>query len=233
MWFLFMIIGLYVVTPILRKITENKKITEYFLLAGLIFTFLIPRTLVFLKCADIPHTASLLESLNAVYSDIHFHLTAGYTFYYVLGLYLAKYDISAGKRRIAYLLSILGFIATAALTDWYSVKIGKASEIFYSYFSIGVMLMSAGLFLFAKYVLSKIQFGKKGEKILLRMSKCTFGVYLVHVLVIMKFKDWLGLTTLTVHPVLSVLIIVFGAFLVSYILSAILNRIPVLKKYIV
>ena len=37
LWFLFMIAGLYIVTPILRKIINDKKLTEYFLAIWFVF----------------------------------------------------------------------------------------------------------------------------------------------------------------------------------------------------
>ena len=42
MWFIFMIIGLYMLSPIIREIVKNKKIMKYFLLLAFIFTFFIP-----------------------------------------------------------------------------------------------------------------------------------------------------------------------------------------------
>ena len=42
MWFLFMIIGLYLVTPLMRKIAEDRRMLNYFLVLSMIFGFLIP-----------------------------------------------------------------------------------------------------------------------------------------------------------------------------------------------
>ena len=42
-----------------------------------------------------------------------------------------------------------------------------------------------------------------------------------------------GLNTMSFHPVLSVLCISAIVFVVSYAISAVLNNIPFLKKYIV
>ena len=42
MWFLFMIVGLYLIVPFLRPIVRDEKLLRYFLLLTLIFTFLLP-----------------------------------------------------------------------------------------------------------------------------------------------------------------------------------------------
>ena len=43
MWFLFMIVGLYLIVPFLRPIVRDEKLLRYFLLLTLIFTFLLPQ----------------------------------------------------------------------------------------------------------------------------------------------------------------------------------------------
>lgn len=53
MWFIYMIVGLYILTPFLRKITENKKVTGYFLIVTFMFTFFIPAAFEILKVIDV------------------------------------------------------------------------------------------------------------------------------------------------------------------------------------
>ncbi len=42
MWFIPMIVGLYICTPVIRKITEDEVITNYFMMIALVFVFLLP-----------------------------------------------------------------------------------------------------------------------------------------------------------------------------------------------
>lgn len=42
LWFLYMIIGLYMITPFLRKIIEDERMTRYFLLLAFVFSVIIP-----------------------------------------------------------------------------------------------------------------------------------------------------------------------------------------------
>ena len=41
MWYIFMICGLYILTPILKKIAESESVTKYYILLAIIFTFII------------------------------------------------------------------------------------------------------------------------------------------------------------------------------------------------
>ena len=42
MWFIYMIIGLYMITPFLKRIVADEKLTRYFLILSFIFALLIP-----------------------------------------------------------------------------------------------------------------------------------------------------------------------------------------------
>lgn len=233
MWYLYMIIGLYMAVPILRKITASKKITEYFLILGAIMTFIIPRTTEFLKILNIPNVTVIVKSVNAAISDMNFHITLGYAFYFVLGYYLATYDISATIRKIAYIYGPIAYVATVLLTNWHSNQLDKASSHFYSNMSINVMLMTVCVFIFGKYVLSKIKLGERTLKIALHLSKCTFGIYLVHVLIMDQLNLRLNFNALSYGPILSVILVSIVVFILAYAVSALLNKIPVIKKYIV
>ena len=155
----------------------------------------------------------------------------GYVIYFVIGYYLAKYDVGKVWRKIFYLLAVLGFISTVFLTDWHSHKIGGASVGFYNNFSISVLFMAVGIFLFFKH--RKTVLKEKTVKMLKTLSKYSFGTYLVHAFIIDKLNLWFNINTLTFNPVVSVILIVFCVTVVSYAASAIINHIPVLKKYIV
>lgn len=56
---------------------------------------------------------------------------------------------------------------------------------------------------------------------------------MVHALIIEALNEKFGLNTLTFQPLIAALLILAITFIGSFIISAILNRIPILKKYIV
>lgn len=233
MWFLFMLIMLYIMVPIFRKITESKKCTEYFLIIGIIFGILIPRLFYFLEYTDIPKIKLLLKPFNYVFLSMKSNFGFGYSIYFVLGFYLAKYDINKILRRLSYFLCLFCACAIALLTVWHSNKLGIASEGFYNVLSVNVMFMSIGIFLFVKNVIVRINWKEKSLKCIRRFSQYSFGMYLVHALILDKFDTMLGINTLSYSPIYSVIILTLGVTIVSYIVSGILNHIPVLKKYIV
>ncbi len=65
------------------------------------------------------------------------------------------------------------------------------------------------------------------------LSKYSFGAYLVHALIIDALDKLMGLNTLTFNPILSVIVITVIVAIVSFAISALLNQIPIIKKYAV
>lgn len=229
MWFLYMIIGLYMIVPILRKIVESEKLTSYYLILALIFSVLCPFIINILSFT-VPEGASLMRD---VLNKMNFRIAVGYSGYFVLGYYLNKSRICRKAEAIIYSLGILGFLGTAALTVFASNYSGSANTIFYDYFSLTVLFESIAVFVFGKKHLSGLNLSFKAKMLLVNISKYSFGAYLVHAMVITVLDQHFGLDTLTFNPVISVPVIGLIVFVISFAISAVINRIPVLKKYIV
>ena len=233
MWFLFMIVGLYIITPLLRELTKKKEIVEYFLVVRFVFTFLIPRAFTGINSLNFPNIPTVVMVFDKAYSNTNFHFTLGYSYYYVLGYYLHNfYEEKRDTIKKWGIISLVCYIAIVFITDWYSTKIGESSTLFYENFAINVLLMSVAIFLFGKYRLSKIKLGELGQKRLKSLSKYTFGIYLVHVFVMDKLK-LLGLDTLTANPIIMIGFLTLIISIVSLMISIILNRIPWINKHIV
>ena len=218
MWFMFMIVGLYIVTPILRKIVEDKKVTEYFLITALIFTIIIPEILGLLH----------ITKLSQTYSKLNITITLGYSCYFILGYYLSKKELKKKNEILIYLLGILGFIATAVISQIITNKTGKAYG-HYSYFYTGVMLEAIAVFILVKNIASKIKLNEKMKNIIYNISRNSFGVYLSHILV-MEILQARGISTILFNPIFSVPIISVLVFIISNIISEIIHHIPILKK---
>lgn len=228
MWFLYMIVGVYMLIPILKKIIVQKDITKYFLVLGFAFSCFIPQLIS--VCGYVfPTLSKLTKSLIA---SVDFNFAVGFVFYFVLGYYLSKADISKKLQSIIYLGGVCGLIITIGMTDVISLLSGQPKVDFYGNFTINVLLESIAIFVFFKYKLS-LQPSKARATLIAKLSKYSFGVYLAHMLVIEVLRDVFKLNTLTFNPILSIPIIAILVFLISFLISGILNHIPILKKYVV
>lgn len=231
LWFLNMILGLYLITPILRKITSDKKSTEYLLIVSLFFSIIVPTILNLLKFIPSDFVTNLVNGIKIFFDKTY--IKFGYLFYYVLGYYLHKYKFSKNFNYISYIFGILGGLFTIIFTDLYSRKLGVAKDIFYSNFNLSITLMSIGLFLFIKNLFNKKKYNKVFVGTIKLISSCSLGMYLVHLFVLEKLNEWGKLNTLSYNPILSI-VLVFGiTTIISFVFTFCLKQIPIVKKYIV
>ena len=221
MWFLFTIVGLYLITPFLRKITADKKLTEYFIVLSVIFANL-PKILVFIPALD--------EVAGKILYKTNMFFVLGYAGYFVLGHYLHTYEIKREHKLIAYALGTVSIIATIAGNSYMSLKAGIAQEAFFDYMMPTVLFSSVMVFLLFKDRADSFEKGNKS--VIVSMSKLTFGMYLIHDLFIIAFKN-MGLSTVMISPIVAIPLVAVIIFVLSYLCVFILNKIPVINKYII
>lgn len=83
MWFVPMMIGLYILVPVLRMITADKKVMQYFIVISVFFCFFVP---VMLKLP-------ILSKFNFFYENMNLYFQLGYVSYFVLGSFLMEKDL--------------------------------------------------------------------------------------------------------------------------------------------
>lgn len=227
MWFVPMIIGVYMMVPILKPMTEHKdskKICEYFIILFFIIGILKPSIFEF----NFPYKSQLSYIANI----INVSTVSGWLGYFVLGYYLRKYILKVAYKNIIYMLGIIGYLFCVIVNSNISIKTGNASTFYYISFSISNFFITVAWFLFFKYEVSKIKLSEKSIKTLNKMSKNMFGLYLVHALVLKLVYDF-GLNTLSFNPVLSIPVISIITFVIGYILVVFISKIPMINKYLI
>jgi len=230
LWYLLMTCGLYIVAPVFRKVTESREATEYFLVVTCLIVILYPEFQAFLSWARIPHTITLLHTIQEKMTTVNYAFPVPHVFYFVLGFYLHKYPVKPAVEKCIYVAAVLGFCFIVAFSS--GVALVRNEDTTLS-FTPCVLAMSAGIFLFAKNRLGKICLKPGKVKLLKQISGYTFGAYLVHALVLSQLRDRLQFTTLSFDPLVSVILLELCVAVLSFAISMVLNTIPVLRKYIV
>lgn len=223
MWYIFLIIGFYALVPVLRKISATKESSLYFIIISIIVTFIIPAITLLPK----------LGWTSAIISKAFLNLTLGYTPYFFMGHYIVKYDIKKKFKNLIYLLGIMSAVLIPAGTLVVSQLKGKFYGEFYSYDSLTVLFQSLFVFVLVKDIFEGKSFSKGTEKVISSLSKDTFGVYMVHVFSIIFIERMFRFESVTINPYIAIPVIVIGSYIISEIISFILNRIPIVNKYIV
>lgn len=227
MWFIYMIAGLYLLQPILRRVAEEEAVMRYFLLLSFVFTFLLPWASSLLGFAE----TGFPTTINAVLSRLD--VSFGYVGYFVGGYYLSKRSISKREETVIYVLGVLGLIFTVSMTRYISIVQGYAYEKLYSYFAVNVLLTAIAVFVFGKLHLNFPSPSEKTTTAIRALSEYSFGSYLVHVMILELLMDYLSLTPSSFNTFLAVPLISLLVFAISMAISAILHQIPFVKKYLV
>lgn len=223
LWFLFTIVGLYIITPLLRKITESKFLTKYYIIIFFIFTLCF-NTLAVIQVFKAP--------VETISEKISIGLACGYSGYFVLGYYLANEDFSKTARKIIYALGVLSAFFTVTLSAFSSIKGGKGNTELLNNLLPGMFFWGTSIFVFFRYHFSNLKLSESKLKFLLLLSKLSFGIYLVHDFII-TLLERIGITTLSYNVFISVPLNSLVVFAVSFIIIWVISKIPFLNKYII
>lgn len=227
LWFLFMIVGLYILVPLLKKIVANDELAKYFVLLSLVFTFVLPYIITIISL----YSGKIASIAGGILKSVNFNFTLGYVAYFVFGYYFSHINIK--KKWIIYLLGIVGLFVTIFAQVFLPISDKAASSVFHENMTVNVMLISVSIFVFARNNLSFPNASQKTAAMIKKLSEYSFGAYLVHAMVITQLNHILGLNTLSFNPIISVPVIGIVVFIISFAISGILHCIPVLNKYIV
>ena len=225
LWFLYMIVGLYLLIPICKAIVSNKNITRYFLILWFAFDFLVPFVFEIGRYTFESVSYTLEDSFKLMYVT----MPLGYVGYFVLGYYLNTIEIEKKQEVIIYSLGIVGLIAAVFGTSWLSCAADNKAELLVRC----ILFFAVAVFVFAKQHLNGIVKNNRVKRVLAKLSNCSFGVYLVHALVLNLVLRMIDYQTLFNNLVLATLAISVLVFILSYVVSLLLNCIPFVKKYFV
>ena len=221
MWYIYMLAGIYLTIPVLRKITENKAITEYFIVAFLIFSILQNYGI------TLPFVGSVI---SVVMDKICLPIGLTYIGYFILGFYIKNYTISHKIEYSLYALGILMLVTNCLVLDIYAIKdIDGMWSV--EYLMPNIIIESAALYTFFVKRVSKIKFSEKTVKVFSKLTEYGFGVYLVHALI----NELIGLTgwsAVTISPFVSVPLLTIIVYAISLLVTVLIRKIPFVGKNI-
>lgn len=138
-WFIYAMIGIYIVSPIIKVFTDNasKRMLEYFLVLWLVLQSF------FDSLVQIPIIAPVFHNIDKMMIQV----TASYLGFFVLGHYLAEYGFGAKRRHASYTLGAVGIIVSLVITIYMSMRQGVAQETCFGYFFPGIVFYSAAIFI--------------------------------------------------------------------------------------
>lgn len=222
LWFLPMIIGMYILTPLLRTITKNRgaviAITAVTAVTGVIIPTLQDSGLFF--------DTSLITGNN------NFGYCSSYVCFFFTGYLFHQIRLGKEARRLLYAVGIIATVLVFFGTYWLTLRDGRHNEDIQSDNNLLTALQGLALFVLAKEAFKNVSFAPQHQKLILDISKLTFGVYMIHV-VLLALLDKFGFSPVTYPAVYMIPMLILLVLPLSFFLSLLVGKIPFLGKYIV
>lgn len=157
MWYVYMLIGLYLITPMLRifVLYADRRTMCFTLTVLFVLTILRPtiQQLIGLECAEL------------------IPVRTPYLFYYLMGYMIYRYPIKFKKAVILLVVGITGTMATLLIRNDIPLSIAQPDNAFVAMYAIGLFVLS---------MKNKKDKQNVWKRFVNTVSKYSFGIYLLH-----------------------------------------------------
>lgn len=208
LWFMYTLIGLYLVSPIIsRWLDKASKREEEFYLGLWAFTMCYP-------------ILKMILDINDSKTGVLFYFS-GYLGYFILGHYLNKYPKSITLKRLVLpvALAIVAPVACKLLhieVDFYSL---------FWYLSIFVAILTVAIYVVISKYGQKLVGGKLMNAVVLT-SNLSFGIYLIHIAVMRSFLWKLDCIINIENYILQWAVVVVLTFALSWVAAYLISLLP-------
>ncbi|MCL2117272.1 MAG: acyltransferase family protein [Planctomycetaceae bacterium] len=219
LWFLYMMFSLYLVAPILHAFVNSAKplMIKYFLMLWFIAQFAWP---------ILSKIACSAFDIDQIAPELTFYLVHNFVGFFIAGYYFSSMNI----RFRSFFLLLIGTII---------VSLGIAYMGFKGYYDRIALLgylrvpFFVSLFLVLKYI-GERRFFEHGHIawFLARISSLTFGIYLVHYLVLRVLQDnalGFSLGIKSIFPLFSIPVVTSVVFIISAAITWLIIKIPIVR----
>lgn len=220
LWYLYLLIGIYLLLPIIRvllnKITDKQ--LEY--LMGVLFflAFVIPTV------NKVLGTTISLEEPKPLC-----HITS-----FIMGYVVSRYHTSERFKKYLYLSGSVSF-AILLIFELFAGKISYESyKMLVGYDCIFIFAVGSMIFLLfhdKKDAIEKI-ITIPGGKIILSLAECSFGIYLIHPVIMNILYKVMGWQPVMFNPVISIPAFCIAFIVPCHIAVWIMKKIPVIRRLV-
>lgn len=226
LWYLYMLIGLYLVMPILSawlKGATQKEVKTFLYLWGA--SLLVPYIKILAPSLGYIGVFGNMNILGVCDWNAYgtFYYVSGFVGYLVLAYYLVKYPLQWSWKKIAAICTpmfVVGFAITfggyVAMQDFFPGNYAYL-EIMWLFSGINVFLMTFAVFV----VVQKLDVSS--SPVLSKMASMTFGIYLCHFVIVQMGYDLFEVLLPGVPAVVKIACNAVTVFAVSYLLVRLLS----------
>ncbi len=213
LWYMYMLIGIYLVIPIINKWILNSTKQE-------IMFFLAIWALTIIKN---------IKPLSGLSTKIDLSYFSGYLGYVILGYYLSGIQIKESQAvKIGLCLLAGGTLTTIVGTYYVSLQAGDSDSFYYNLLSPNIVVAGIGMFLLFKNM--KMGTGGLFSKITRIVSQYSYGIYLIHILVLGSL-DYFKINGFLFNPIIGVPLTSIICLAISLLIVWVISKLPY-GKYI-
>ena len=220
-WYLYMLVGLYLVTPFIQKMIKNFTINDYKIVTVLFLiipsVFPIMNVLFDIKISNYFSMAILPVSIG----------------YFIAGSYLSKIKLCNRNLVIAIICYLVFTLALVLLMYIPYLNSGKISYSFDSWNIVTATIPAMALFYIIRYLFEHMKERKYVCSIIKHTSLVTFGIYLFHYLI--NYKLYFSSITQSIfafNEYLGIFVLEVLCFVLCGIITFVLRKIPIVKKFL-
>lgn len=220
LWYLYTYIGVLVMMPYLQKMASRMERLDYHILFCMAGVFL----------GIFPILEHYVPGITYNY-NFDLPLFGGYLCVLFIGQYFARFKPQKTKGGIfgasAALIGTLVFLVIATCYE-FTITGGEDYLYYDQRTSFPVIMECVSVF----YLASCIELPDKVAGIVSEIGKCTFGIYLLSDLVTGLLKPGYGVLRAAIHPLVAMVVFETAIFLCGLLITVLLRKLPVVKKYL-
>lgn len=216
LWFFYSLIGLYLVTPMLRVFVSNAKESELRYFIALWFA--------------VKPILLLVEGFTPIRIGFEVYYAAGYLGYFLLGYYLSRMEITARLLRLAFFVFVPSYLFTFAVF-YFDLPPAHNESVLRDYPSLNIVLMSLGAFILVRYLADKVP--ASWIRLSSKASPVVFGIYLIHPMLLRWMAlgmESVGYDPYSGYSLFMIPAIALIAFLIAWGIVFLSLKIPLVRR---
>lgn len=219
-WYLYMLLGLYAFTPVLKRFLASSQKADYYYL--LIISFVVSSAVPFLTQFTPPR-------FQPYWIEKYFSQFSQFIFYFVLGSYLHQFGMSKKKLIINIFFVIsLGFLTFCGISG----KVPKTTAEMWLQYCYPYTIFAAALVfsIFQKNVYNVES--KKNNNFVSSLSSLGMGIYILHPIIIMALRKICRIDESIAYPAISIPALALCIYALCALITLIIKKVPVLRNLV-
>ncbi len=208
-WFLVMLMGLYLLTPLWRLFIQNARRSDY------IYLFLMW----FFLASIVP----LVGIFSGHYFFATLPLSFKYSGYFVLGYFLSKEMVGKISPKWLMIIGVGMSLLIAGATFGTTLAHDQFKDIFYDFLTPFQVICAISFFLlFTSWSPRPSSFFSINGNLIKRLSQSTLGIYLLHNILLDVFRRYFLVDQFFhfIHPLIAIPLIACTVFVLSFAIIA-------------